>query len=645
LAYLCVQVIPMPESLLKFLSPTAEVMGKNSLNAADLVATSGKSDHWFALAPYYYPVRMSIIRLGIYGLFFLGMVQVLNSQRRIELAIILILITGCFEVIYGLAQTYSGQGQIFWFKKIAHIRNVTGTYINRNHFAGYMEMGLLLAALYAAGISSRKKRKKEAPGPQIGFRARLAGLFSGGERFHKRTLVLFSGILMGLGLILSASRGGIIAATGAMLGISLIFLFRKAQRRKGLIFLLLFLIAAAYALHIGIEDPASRFKDIDRDFKIRQRLSKQTVEMFSDYRLTGIGVGNFQYAYPKYQAPEDKKFLVRYSHNDWAQFLSEAGIIGFLLFLVGMFYFIIRFVRMWRRRRDPFAVCIGMVSAGVIVSMAIHSYTDFNLHLPANFLTLTALLAIGYCALYLERHRGRDRTIYRRQILALRYRGILVLCLVLGFIVWSGAWTFRHFIGEAFCNTVTNSTLKRDPLPPLVEIEAAVRWDRWNAEYWYKLSERLKDIKDAELLELATDTKYKKQRDIVKSLEQAVRLNPFKAEYHIRLGWGYVYLWHSDQLQRKWLRAADVSMKRAADVTGDNNPYLHVLMGDYWIRRSKTVDPSDPVWRRSLANARWHYQKNLSLEAGFNRKKLKERIKKSIWLHYPDESFIERIVN
>jgi len=324
LIFLIFQAIPFPDPLLRFLSPEALVVGKKSLAASGALISEGPVRHWFSLSPHYYPVRMSIIRWSVYILFFLGLTQVLNSQKRIELTIFLVLITGCFEALYGLAETYSGSNHIWWFKSITDPMAVTGTYINRNHFAGLMEMCLLLAAAYAAALAGRKKKTRIISEHKTSLRVRLSRYLSGEQRFNKRTLILFTGVVVGIGLVFSASRGGLISAAGAMLCMSLLFMLRKNHRRKGFVILFLFLITSVYALHIGVDYPVGRFEYLDISIESRSRYTQKTMDMFDDYRITGVGLGNFQYAYPKYQAAIDKNLFMRHAHNDWAQFLSEA---------------------------------------------------------------------------------------------------------------------------------------------------------------------------------------------------------------------------------------------------------------------------------------------------------------------------------
>jgi len=641
LIFLVFQVVPLPDALLRFLSPEAMVVGKKSLSASSTIISEGPTKHWFSLSPYNYPVRMSIIRWTVYGLFYLGLTQILNSRKRIEMAILLILMTGCFEALYGFLETYSGAGNLLWMKKRVDLESVTGTYINRNHFAGLMEICLLLAAAYAAALSDRKKKEKTIPGPHAGLRIRLSRYLTGEKNLSKRAFIIFAGVVMGIGLVFSASRGGLISAAGAMLCMSLLFIFRKNHRRKGFIILLLFLITSAYALYIGIEYPAGRFKTLDISIKYRAGLTQTTMALFADYKLTGVGVGNFQYAYPRYQPVERMNRFVRHAHNDWVQFLSEAGITGFLLLLIGISYHVYRTIRLWRKRRDPFAVCLGVAPLAVMTAMVIHAISDFNLHIPANVLMLAAVMAVGHSALRLENHHGRDKTLYHRHILPFKYKGFFALLLILGLILWSGVWSVRHFVAEVYCNTVTNSTLNRDRNPPLEEIDKAIDWDRWNAAYWRKRARELIGLRRvaAGNPEEDDDGRRERQMDIIKSLEAAVLLNPFKAEYHIRLGWEYTYLWKEPDYQRRWLPAADVSMERGAYFAGESNPFLHVSLGNYWVYRSKTRSGLTPEWETSWAKGCWHYRKAQTLERS---QRLAERIMRYVWRYYPDKAFVRK---
>ncbi len=425
-----------------------------------------------------------------------------------------------------------------------------------------------------------------------------------------------------------------------------LFLVRKKHRRKGFVVSFLFVITCVYALQIGVDYPLERFKDLDVSFKERLRHTRKTLEVYEDYNLTGVGVGNFQYVYPKYQAAEDKNYYFMHAHNDWVQFAAEAGIIGFGLLLIGMFYYIYCIIKIWARRNDPFAVCLGLVPLAVMAAMAVHSYSDFNLHIPANSMVFAAILAIGFSALHLKGHQ-RDKVHYQYRILSLNPKGVLSLLLFAGLIIWAGVWTMRHFVAEAYCNTVINSTLNREQNPELKDIKAAIAWDGRNAGYWYKLALGL--IKKRDQVLRIEDAKLKEpelreiQMEIVKTLEQAARLNPFAVEYHQQLGWEYARMWQEPDFGSKWFPAADISMERTAYFAGEKSPFLHIKLGHYWVMRSKVMAPVFTKWKPAWTKAGWHYQKALELESDNKRlrKRMMQDITRRVRMFYPDEGFVK----
>ncbi len=67
--------------------------------------------------------------------------QVVSQDRRRKQFFIGSLVAlGTFEAFYGLVQYLSGWQQIFAYVKKFDLEEATGTYINRNHYAGFLEM-------------------------------------------------------------------------------------------------------------------------------------------------------------------------------------------------------------------------------------------------------------------------------------------------------------------------------------------------------------------------------------------------------------------------------------------------------------------------------------------------------------------------
>jgi len=166
------------------------------------------------------------------------------------------------------------------------------------------------------------------------------------------------------------------------------------------------------------------------------------------------------------------------------------------------------------------------------------------------------------------------------------------------------------------------------------------------------------------------------------ALENAVRLNPFEAQYHLSLGWAYAHQWKEPDYYRKWFPAADISMDRAAYFAGVKNPRLHIELGNYWVMRSKSILPNNPEHHSAWAKARWHYGKAMEIEGGLRPgeayapeggrkavvrsrrtevggqekehkkqraeskelKRMKKEIRDYAWNFYPDEEMVEQLM-
>ena len=662
LGFLVFQVIPLPSFVLDFLSPGASVVAEKSLPAVEMVNRAAAEGHWFSLTAYGYPVRMSMIRLVVYGLFFFGFLQTLQSCGRINVAVSFLLAMGCFEALYGLMETYSGSHQVLWYTMDYAKERVKGTFINGNHFAAFMAMGVLLAAAFAGAIAPEKRIHRNHSRRKPRLSVRVASFLEGEEALFKRVLVGFSGVVMGLGLIFSASRGAILSWAGAMFLMGLLLVLRKPYRRKGALLLGVFVLICGYAVQIGVEYPLERFMKMESGIESRSRYAARTMDLFQDFQVAGVGVGNFQYAFPKYQSERDLKKYYIFAHNDWAQYMAEAGIVGLGLLLGGVGYYLFKTLKLWARRKDAYAVCLGLAPVVALAYIGLHSHVEFTLHTPASVLILLFIMAIGYAALHLERHHRRDVMSYRYYELPLKYRGGVVLVLILGLIGWTGYASIRHFMGEVNCNTVPNSTMNRDQHPPVGEVLSAILWDSGNAAYWYKLGstdyadyadekKQTKEWLDGWMEQnLGKNHKgsLKNPRNLcnlrIKALEKSVELNPFDAQYHLRLGCEYAHLWQEKDYHAKWLPAADISMDRAAYFVGVKNPHLHQELGNYWTMRSRSVMPNDPLYHQAWAKAVWHYKKAQSLEAGGTLKRMKKEIRDYVWNFYPDEEYVKEVL-
>ena len=194
--------------------------------------------------------------------------------------------------------------------------------------------------------------------------------------------------------------------------------------------------------------------------------------------------------------------------------------------------------------------------------------------------------------------------------------------------------TICHFVAEAYCNTVPNSTLNRDRHPPPTAIQKAIRWDKRNAAYHFKMAQAL--IRQRHKLMSANQTEMNEnlsRKETIAALKTGLNLNPFQARKHLQLAFEYVY-WSKDRKDyRQWAAAADLSADRAADLAGQHNSSMHLQLGHYWVLRSFILPDADPE-RQSAWDKAWQYYN--AVQKADKSQSAKDKINKYVRRFYPD---------
>ncbi|MDB4069387.1 hypothetical protein N9514_05100, partial [Pseudomonadales bacterium] len=170
--------------------------------------------------------------VSLFEVFFLAMVLVVSRQDLKKLVTALVL-AGTFQAVYGSLMTITGTDYI-WNQPKTSGGVATGTFINRNHFAGYLEMCLALGL----GLLIANLEDNRAVSWRQFFRRIVATLL--GEKARTRVYLA----LMVIGLILSQSRMGNTAffASMSISGLLGLFLFRNASRSVIILFASLLVI-------------------------------------------------------------------------------------------------------------------------------------------------------------------------------------------------------------------------------------------------------------------------------------------------------------------------------------------------------------------------------------------------------------------
>ena len=139
-------------------------------------------------------------------------------------------------------------------------------------------------------------------------------------------------------------------------------------------------------------------------------LTEKGIRQWLDYPLTGSGLGSFDAVFTRYK-DMDLSGSPEHAHNDYVEFGSETGIVGFcLLGLCVITSFLAALIALCRRH-DPLMRGMAFSAVMGIIAIMVHSTVDFNLQIPSNALTFMAILALGWLSLHLDsghRHKGRE---------------------------------------------------------------------------------------------------------------------------------------------------------------------------------------------------------------------------------------------
>ena len=378
------QCLPIPKFALSFFSPFRYQLLSESR------AFIGRP---FELASISYAPFTSfawwIFLLGLF-LFFLVFRNSIISGRDLKVLVSILLVVSFLEAIYGLFQALVPSLGVLWVDYIRnYLGDARGTYINRNHFAGFMEMMLPLGLGYTLAMGNWRKK--------ISLKALMSS-----DRPNFQFFLSIGLVVMALALLLSRSRAGIF---GGVLGfVTFALLMRSSSGELPRSFWVMISVIVGmvsfYSLKIGIDPVLERFLRISKE-TTRLDIWHDSMAMIKDHPF-GIGLAAFSRVFPVYNASNFSDIRFAYLHNDYLQLLAESGWIGFLALVGGFYVFLVKSILKIRKMRlhsDPLKYFLAIGALSGLVSMAFHSFFDFNLHMPANAVYFVMLMGIVYhCA-------------------------------------------------------------------------------------------------------------------------------------------------------------------------------------------------------------------------------------------------------
>lgn len=395
-------LIPLPEALWRSLP------GRDLYGAILQGADAGDGAGWrpLSLVPLKSEGRLyaTLPAVAVFaGVYLLPVEQV----RRL---VYLLLGVAAVQAGLGLMQFGAGAGSSLYLgNPYAANASAAGTYINRDHLAGLLEMVFPVSlALLAAtlGHGSRRGHRGGKWRRRIEFFSSIKG--------HQALIFGALTLLLILGLVFTRSRAGVALA---MVGLFLsLLLFARRLGGNNVYGTLGSIVAVVVvvAAEIGLAPVLDRFAE-DPLQDARWTIYSGTLEGIGQFFPFGSGAGTFAQVFPLYQPVELGGYFVNNVHNDYLEALFEDGIFFLILLLWALWIFLRQWPRLLHKGRwGSFRFIQAGAGVGVLL-MLLHSLLDFNLHIPANAVFFSFLAAV-FLKEYSEdsssgRHRRRSEKV------------------------------------------------------------------------------------------------------------------------------------------------------------------------------------------------------------------------------------------
>ncbi len=350
-----------------------------------------------------YSTRLILVEVAALFIYFAATLIFIDTPKRLRLLVRTITIFGFFLAIFGLTQSFISPNKVYGIREQVQ-SEAFGPFINRHHFAGYMELALAVP---------------------------LGLIFSGSIEKEKRFIYLFAAGLMGVALIMTNSRGGIISLMAEILFLVATMGLRRRHKKResaektpriksaamkaGLALALVVALFSGVVL-LGGEEVLSRLVgsvNTEDPTTGRAHFWSVTVDIIKTHHLIGTGLGAFAVVYTGYDS-RNGLYRLEQAHNDYLQVLSDGGIVGAAIAL----FFVINLFRMGFTRRessDDFRRGVATGALAGCFAVLVHSFFDFTLHTTANALLFLVLSAMATMNGRVEDVQSRRKNRHRRE--------------------------------------------------------------------------------------------------------------------------------------------------------------------------------------------------------------------------------------
>jgi O-antigen ligase len=381
-----VQLVPLPAAWLSRVSPATDAVARQfDLVYAASQGTTGAAPHPISIAP---AATMKGLAFFVALSIFLAGATTMMARVRVKWLIRRIAGLGLAMALFGIVQRGTFNGKLYWvWTPINTAGNAFGSFVNRNHFAGWM----LMAAALTAGYVCSLMVLQHGPRRHLSWRQRIGAMSS-----SDANRLLFASCalaVMVLSIVWTLSRSGIAAfavATGLLS--TLVSARFRGQRRIVTVTFLLVVVVFAISWR-GLDTVYDWFSHTST-LEWRFELWRDTLAIVRDFRWFGTGLNTYGISTMVYPMSDPSRHAME-AHSDYVQILSEGGIV----LAAAAAFAVLQVARAIRAAfAQPQTASLYWVRTGAtlgLIAMAIQALTDFSLQMPGNAVLFVLLAAIA----------------------------------------------------------------------------------------------------------------------------------------------------------------------------------------------------------------------------------------------------------
>ncbi len=367
--YCAFQLIPLPLGLLRSLSPARAQM----VQAISPMLAKPQTYAPIAVNP---PMALmwGFSLLCYIATFFLVRELTWRFMEKPWFTVVPLLVIGFVEAIVGMIQVSAG-----WPSAQG-----TGTFTNRDHFSGMLEMLLPLAVMLGWAIFLKRRQDFDQ---SIAHAVRVCVVWTVAALFL-------------VAIAYSLSRMGFFVALCSLFVTAALSFGPRLPSKNFRTAALTALALGALALFVFLppDQLLARFADMSSSGRVtadtRIYFWKETLSLINEFFWFGCGLGGFESTFLKYQEIANS-FRVEMAHNDYLQYFAELGIVGFSMLATAVLGVLIPVFKGIIRLEDENRRLVLVGCAGSFCAIGLHSLVDFNLYIPANAMLLAWIAGIA----------------------------------------------------------------------------------------------------------------------------------------------------------------------------------------------------------------------------------------------------------